>query len=269
MIVKLIELILFDRLGNFLKKVFWKIIICLFFGILVSLGVWQVHRGLDRLSLEGLFLKNSGKSKDLVLSWDEFKSRLETTDYSALRFQTIDLALEAKIMQAIEPMRNKIFLLDNQIKNRQQGYDIIVPVLINSQQLVFVNQGWVKKLENSRNLEPEKMFLEKKWGKAWIDIPSKPPKWLIKELSDAPGSWPMRIQKLDLEAMFDILKKSTNTNLDNIRPLPVLFQLEKPKPADLAMAASKNFAYAGQWFIFALLFLWYAKKIGREFLNAK
>ncbi|MEY4640967.1 MAG: hypothetical protein RLZZ227_961 [Pseudomonadota bacterium] len=94
--------------------------------LLLSLGFWQLRREDEKLAMQA--------------NWD---ARERETPV-ALGMLPVAGDLQYRQVELSGTVDNeRIFLLDNRVHLGQAGYDVVVPVTTDDNQLVFVNRGWI------------------------------------------------------------------------------------------------------------------------------
>jgi len=212
----------------------WPSLITLvMFGILMSLGFWQLDRAEQKQDLLGEF---SGGSEQAPFRLDETMLSFDDLQY---QFATAVGAYDAK----------RQFLLDNRTHNGIAGYEVLTPLrLAGGSFAVLVNRGWIP-LGASRAQLPELPVSDE--GREVIGR--------IKRVSlegfrlgeeELREGWPYRIQHVDTDFLGDEL---------GYRLMPIVLLLG-PEERDgfvrewhpLTFGPERNVGYAVQWFGLAL-----------------
>jgi surfeit locus 1 family protein len=132
--------------------------------------------------------------------------------------------------------------LDNRIRNGKVGYELLVPLDIQSGKLVVVNLGWVPKSSDiplKANLpNTEVSFLGRLTPNTqhYLELAPDEGKTVWQNLN-----W-VRYQALVQTPLYPAIAIATENNFG--------FEGFKPPAND---GSTKNFSYAGQWFLFAAL----------------
>ncbi len=140
---------------------------------------------------------------------------------------------------------DKSFLLDNQIRQGQMGYQRFTPFQTTSGTWVMVNQGWVKGNVSRTvlpDLSPLPSGLQTLTG---CFFPASINRWVPRPLETpllSPLIWPVRFQKWDWALFEQILGQPLSRK--------VLYLKDFPAPAT---SPQKHRAYAIQWFLLALI----------------
>jgi len=226
-------------------KFFPTVIFCGMFGLLVSLGFWQLDRADEKRQLLKLN-ENRSLSQILVLT-DETRD-----DVDELRYRQVQLS-------GIYDREHQ-FLIDNQIVNGQPGYFVMTPVILaNSEKAVLVNRGWVP-LKTNRSELPE-IFLS---VKTEVNIGGRINSFpgvgiqLAGAENPTPG-WPSVVQVINHEILSDRLGYPLfgfQVELDPDEKNGFVRQWRKAR----ILTPEKHQAYAFQWFALAVtlcgLFFW-------------
>ncbi len=201
--------------------------------ILVSLGIWQVARGLHKAEIEDL----SGLSAGQVLQNRDMPEDLSSLDY-------VRVVLRGTMDHA------HAFYLDNRVYRGRVGYEVFVPFTVDQADFsLLVNRGWVAK---DRSGQVAEMAIQ----------PSR-----IREISGhlyhpetgfalgpaftEPDRWPVTVQYLDFPAQSELL---------GVDLRPVVLVLDEDAPDALqriwqpyVMDAARHYGYAAQWWGLALV----------------
>ena len=111
------------------KLLFFIIII-----ICIILGLWQIDRANEKANL-----------------YNSFKDKISKNpiDFKVIKDNPIEFT---KIIIKGKYINDKQFLLDNKIFNKQAGYEVISPMLLDNQ-IILINRGWVS--NNNRQSLPK------------------------------------------------------------------------------------------------------------------
>tara|TARA_Y100001970_G_C14214903_1_gene849074 strand:+ start:1434 stop:2144 length:711 start_codon:yes stop_codon:yes gene_type:complete len=215
-------------------------IICLILGcaLLVNLGLWQLKRGNEKEEITSLYDQRKKAVPTRLLEQGHLGPSESTiwTNYQ----------LSGRFL-------NKIYLLDNRLKNSSAGYDVLSPFKIFDGPAVLVCLGWIAQGVNRDKL-PQIPTIDKKVKIAGVFTP--PPFSGLDIMPSVLRYEEMeknrfRIQRIDLQ---DIGSK-----LD-VNMYPLVFYTENPLPGLIRNAPDpdlyqphKHYAYALQWFSMALV----------------
>lgn len=203
------------------------------FPVLVSLGLWQLSRYHQKLSLEQVY---------------DARRYLAPLSFSDVRSYIDPLFLPVEISGHY--ISDKYFLLDNQIHNGQPGYDLLMPFKTASGELLLVNRGWLPLV--SREALPDvstpqgNLVLE---GSVYRALGES---FLLAEDLWRDG-WPKVIQSLDFSKAAAVLGQ-------NLPELTVILSelqpgAEQVRPVSINTKSEKHLAYAVQWFAMALVLI--------------
>ena len=201
------------------------------FPILVSLGVWQLTRYQEKLSLEQVY---------------DARRYLMPLSFSDISAYTDPLYLPVKVTGQFVP--DKYFFLDNQVHKGQAGYDLLMPFITSEGDWLLVNRGWLP-LESREKLPEISTPKGTQVIQGSIYRPLGESFLLTEDLWR--DDWPKRIQSLDFLRVDAALG----------RPVPAFTLVlseaqpgtEQVRPILINMKSEKHLAYAFQWFAMALV----------------
>ncbi len=236
-----------------ISSILISLFVCLLVLILMKLGFWQLERAIEKQHY--LFLmaqRTQGEEKKL--------SEINVNDVDFWRVRVKG-----------EFLHEYTFLLDNQVKNKKVGYQVVVPFLTHSS-IVLVNLGWIADSANRQTLPALKQ-----WSGP-VELTGRMHKPKANPFSlPAPSSpyWPKLVSQLDLKELNNIL----STYINNNSLFPAVLRLSEKSSIGYEkkwfwsnMPPEKHKAYAVQWFGLAAMLLvlflahWrkYAKKTGER-----
>lgn len=227
-----------------IKTVTLTVMYCLGLGLLLTLGTWQISRGLQKDSVLSLV---QPKLKEYpVLS--ELPADADPAD---LNYQQIRLSGHWDT--------TRLFLLDNRMNNGQLGYEIITPFRLAGGKTLLINRGWIAHHE-AGNISPPgantvsgTLYLPKKGytiGNA------------IQPAALASDTWPKVSLYMDLETFAGALKQPIS---------PLLLVLDENHTDSLiriwkavVILPERHYAYALQWYGLAIVYIifgviWYRR----------
>ena len=208
------------------------IVICFY------LGLWQLERAEEKLAIQNDF--NSEITKDYI----NIKSLLN----EPLRYKKI--FAEGSF---IEPY----FLLDNIVYNRKAGYYVISPFLIDGK-ILLVNRGWVDNYSRQKfpiiDTPKEAMTIN-----GYVKYPMQ-----LLELTSENISLqePYVIQNININQISNIIKKEIYPFIINLNE-PSRF-LYKYIPEKNGKSHLKHYMYAGQWFLFTIIGIFFLIILNRK-----
>lgn len=213
----------------FVKKAVAVVLFGLALLLLLSLGIWQTNRGLQKssvLSIVGTELQEYQTLEEIP------------TDFQALEYRTV------KLQGSWEA--DRYFLHDNRIHQRRPGYEVLAPFRLDSGQLLLVNRGWVGKQEVDaipalQSIAPVGTLYYPEKG------------YTIGESITASAGWPKVSLYLDMPVFSEKLG-------EDLAPLMLVMEEENPnslvrlwKP--VVVTPERHYAYALQWFGLATVLL--------------
>ena len=217
-----------------------------------ALGRWQI----DRIH-----------QKDKILQETDIASQFPTSPLSLIELDSLEAQEAAryrKVHFSAKRLPNQQFLLDNQIRDSQSGYNVLTPYELPGNQIVIVDRGWIVANSDRRSL-PDVSFLSSpglQMISGSIYVPYSSLFWdtfqdFFHQETDAKNdeSWP----KLLLNINFDWIEKKLE------RPtLPIIVRMSPDAPQKGYLrewpkmdptAVNVHLGYTVQWFALALLFL--------------
>lgn len=213
------------------------VLVACMMALFLWLGTWQ----LDRADLKTEILEQSRNlSSKAVVSLE-----LDRAEYESIRYSQVSVAGRYDIQHQL--------FLDNQVKHRKVGYNVLTPVKISgSNKAVLVDRGWVPQGQ-TRQLRPDIKFtqvndlivgsLYSPFGKGVR----------LGGLDDGEFLWPRVIQFLDFEAISERL---------GYHLLPVIIRLSPDAEngylrewKTVSFSPDKHLGYAVQWFGLAIAML--------------
>ena len=207
-------------------------------GICFYLGTWQIDRGQDKLSIQR-----------------DFESQVNT-EYSDIK-QLVDKPVRYKKLYATGIFDESFFLLDNIVFKRKAGYYVISPLLIDDK-VLLVNRGWVD--NHSRQKYP---IIETPKSMVTIKGYVKYPMQLL-ELSsnNITKKKPYVIQNINTKQISKILNKDiypfiVNLNEENQYAYTYI-------PIKNENNHLKHYMYAGQWFLFTIIGMFFLFILNRR-----
>lgn len=116
---------------NFTPGIFYTIVTCLVFAVLVSLGLWQLDRAEQKRAHYKAFIeRQSGEMLNI--------NDLQTDRLDKQAMQWLPVQATGAFFEEIQ------FLLDNQVVNTKAGYFVYTPFrLQDTKAWVLVNRGWL------------------------------------------------------------------------------------------------------------------------------
>lgn len=226
------EIIAFNRRWAMTPR--WIINCGLAFGILAGLSLWQLERAAEKAAL----LAQLAESRD---------SGVYAADY----VQTLPLT-EADGRQLVARGRwlsPQVWLLDNQVVRGRIGYDVIVPVQLDTVgQPMLVNLGWVAAPVGREQLPNVQIPAEiNVQGVVRTNLNG----FRLGQNVEDKGHWPMRIQVVSIKALDAYMRSALYPGLVyQMADSPFLVHYQA-----VVIPPERHRAYALQWGLLALAVL--------------
>lgn len=201
--------------------------------ILVSLGTWQLTRGMYKAELE----KKIEMSKDRTMDLQTAPKNWNDLNYREVRLMG-------------KPDSKGMMLLDNRIYQGRVGYEVIVPFMLQDQSaIVLLNRGWISR-EQANHLEDDVIIKDMQIiGQLYL------PKTGLKLVDTilARDQWPRVIAYLDIPSLSYELEIS-------LAPAVVVLDSTNDYAFEkiwqpYVMSPVRHYGYAVQWWGLALVLL--------------
>jgi len=211
----------------------------------VYLGVWQIHRGAEKQALEGQYAAAALQAP---------------VELQAATAPPPDLAAVAVTLHG-EYLAERQLLLDDQVQNDIPGYAVWTPLRLAGGGLVIVNRGWVPHGPDRRTLPPLPAAAgEVSLHGLWRSLPE--PGIRLGGSGCAPGQvpelWPRLVlypTAADLRCFYGEPVLAGEVLLaPDVLDLPGGF-LRDWRINPPGFPPVRHYAYAAQWFAFALTLL--------------
>ena len=221
--------------------------------LLLSLGTWQLGRAVEK---EELLADQKSKSEQSVVVLSTLLNDGRPIDDYRYR----DVQVSGKYDSSHQ------FLLDNQVKNRRVGYNVITPLYTEAGEIVLVDRGWVP-MGLSRQLTPnvaldDEALMRVVEGSLYTPLGEA---YSLGAMDDGEITWPRVIQFLDFEAMSNrvggdvlplVVRLSPAMDDGFLREWPIV-----------AAGPEKHLGYAFQWFMMAFVLATLLIVLSRRRLN--
>lgn len=228
----------------------WLLVTLMVVAALLGLAFWQLQRAAYKTELLQRFaqLQQSG-----------------AVNAQTIKNLTQELADGLQISASAHWLSPGIWLLDNQMLQGRIGYDVIVPMQLNTTGEIFlVNLGWVAAPMDRAQLPR-------------VNVPTQfnlqgvlrvhPGGFRLGKNSEPNGRWPMRIQQIDIDELSAYLKQPLYSG--------IIYQLHNTpyvvhyKP--VVMSPERHRAYALQWVLLAVavIIIAFAASLKRDIPAAK
>ncbi len=194
----------------------------------VKLAFWQIDRGDEKDSIYKNYVNSLNKEAAFITQLaDSYE------DFTPIKIKGLFI-------------KDKQYLLDNQVYNKKAGYDVLTPLVV-SDEVVLINRGWV--FNNDRTKIPdisiESMSTEVR-GYVYTYKNA-----FVLEADTFNTAWPKTIQSINhnqFKAHFDKKLKPYVIIMSDKQNESYIIR-EKYKTNEKL----KHYMYAGQWIIFSLI----------------
>ncbi len=201
------------------------------FVLLIYLGIWQIHRAIEKRDLKMQFLAQQQANPILLNRLKKISS--DQTYLSVIAEGHFD--------------NKHSYLLDNKIYKHQIGYEVLTPfILKNNPNTILVNRGWIPQGPSRKKLPNIKSVIEDILIEGVLFRPQKT--FHFKTITEE--KWPQRLSAL------------TPGFLNKKHLPPFIVVLNKPGAYSfiplwqpIILPASRHYAYACQWFGLSLTLL--------------
>jgi len=202
--------------------------------VFLSLGRWQQNRAVEKERIVSHSLERSKQQAEPL--------SLDRIEYESLRH--LPVSVEGEYDDKHQ------FLLDNQVKNHQVGYNVFTPVKVKgSEESVLIDRGWVAQgltRQLPPNIDIENIGVQLT-GALYVPYGKG---FRLGGLDDGEFLWPRVIQFLDFKEMSERLSYDL---------LPVVIRLSAEAENGFLrewnivnMGPEKHYGYAVQWYALAL-----------------
>jgi surfeit locus 1 family protein len=223
-------------------KLLSSIIFLLCISLFVSLGLWQLERANEKENIVNLYKKRqSFKPEKISFISDNNIKKKYYRNY----------VIHGKYI-------NKIFLIDNKIKNKKPGFNVITPFkLLDSNEIILVDRGWIKMKGERQNINKNYQYLNNQGIQNNVQeingyIYPRDKSYTIGNIS-TDKKWPRLLQAIN----FEEVKNSIDEK--NLLISGVVFRLSPENKYGfnrnwqiVFMDSNKHLGYAFQWFSMAL-----------------
>jgi len=216
------------------------------FCLLIKLSLWQWQRAEEKL-----------QHLTQIQNWQQ-QGAPAFTEFSRYSEADLDGAPLTGTAHWLAPV---VWLVDNQIWQGKAGYDVVIPVHVSadhtaipstSDKVLLVNLGWVAAPDSRQQLPAVEIparielqgVLRTKLGAFRLG----------NNLEDS-GSWPMRVQTIDVPSLASTLAKPLSNNESNNVFNGVFYQQQSPflyHYQPVVLPPEKHRAYALQWLLLAI-----------------
>jgi len=238
---------------NFLPRCIYSLleytILIVVFSCLVNLGNWQLKRATDK---ETILAQYNKMQASRAFDWTH-------KDKPPVSFAKV--AVHGQLLK-------KLFFLDNQFYHHNLGYYLLVPVLLQDNSILMVDEGWLSANNNRHILPPVAVELQQVWsGQVYYPKNSKVK---LGQVIDSRHGSSYVLESIDFAALEQILQRRVHH-----------WVLRMPAGANqqfvrewriVNMPPNRHRAYALQWFamagIIGIILLWrVGKMLNKKFKN--
>ncbi|MBR9912616.1 MAG: SURF1 family protein [Gammaproteobacteria bacterium] len=214
----------------------WKITLLglLFLPLLAWLGFWQLERAAEKSALLAAIAAQQ------ALPPVQLDLRAGSGELSGYR----------RVRAVGTFLQERTWLVDNRVLQGRVGYEVIMPLQLESGGVVLVNRGWVA----APPLRSELPTVATPAGRVIIEGRLQQPEGntLVRDLESS-KAWPKRIQQLDVQAAGRQLQAALlpwvlQLGADDEHALAVVWR-------DVNTSPDKHTGYAVQWFAMAVALL--------------
>lgn len=223
-------------------KLLSSIIFVLCISLFLSLGFWQLDRAEEKDRIVNLYSERQSLDSEKL---DSFLNIDITSTYY-------------KKYKLTGSYINKTFLIDNKIKNKKPGFNVIsLFSLYPTNEIIAVDRGWIEMKGSRKNIHKNFEFLnnqniDKNVQEINGYIYPREKSYTIGEIS-TDENWPRLIQALNFEEIMETIDEK------NFLVSGVVFRLGPDNRFGfdrsweiISMSSSKHLAYAFQWFAMAI-----------------
>ncbi len=215
--------------------------------VFIGLGLWQVQRAAE---------------KQHLLEAESAATQASPVPVASLG--PTNVPLHARASGGYD---EHLFLLDNRVRNRRAGYEVLAPLRITDDEAVLVNLGWVAQGESREQLPAVEVPTGTVQVTGLAMTPQPPPFELSDRETFATG-WPKVVQT----AVPGTLEKELGFQLRPVVLYPDGSEVAAHKVETMhEFGPERHHAYAAQWFGFAvvlvIVYLWHGLHRGQQRRN--
>ena len=213
----------------------WKLSLAtlVFFPLLVYLGFWQLERAEEKRQIQSRWQQQQSLPPLQVTFFDH--AMLEENEFRKVsvvgKFQT-----------------EKFWLLEGQVQNGELGYRVIMPFVLESDQIIAVDRGWIQGSPH-RDYVPTVETPEGTitvLGSLTVPSDSK----LVREAEVSVKAWPHKILEMDIEVMANQIEARLVLRILRLEPESQAAFVTNWRPFNSSV--EKHIGYALQWFLLAM-----------------
>ncbi len=215
--------------------------------VFIGLGSWQLQRAAEKQQL-----------------FDAESAAAQASPVPVASLGPTDVPLHAR---ASGRYGEHVFLLDNRVRDRRPGYEVLAPLRIGEDQAVLVNLGWVAQGARRAQL-PNVEVPAGTVQVIGLAMTPEPPPFELSDRETFAAGWPKVVQT----AVPGRLEKALDYRLRPVVLYPDGSEVAAHKVEVMhEFGPSRHHGYAAQWFGFALVlvivYLWHGLHRGRQRRN--
>ena len=223
-------------------KLLSSIIFLLCISLFLSLGFWQLDRAKEKDNIIQLYQERQASAPEKLESF--LNTDIKNTHY--------------KKYKVTGRYINKTFLIDNKIKNKKPGFNVISLFRLNiTNEIIAVDRGWIQMKGDRKNIHKNFEFLnnqniEKDVQEINGYIFPRDKSYTIGDIS-TDNNWPRLLQAVNFEAIEDTIDEKDSL----VSGVVFRLGLENKFGFDrsweiISMSSAKHLGYAFQWFAMAI-----------------
>ncbi|HEY0973613.1 MAG TPA: SURF1 family protein [Solimonas sp.] len=200
--------------------------------VMCGLGYWQLQRGFEKVELQSRYVAAEARPVRLI---------------SAGSVADPSLIERAQVQGRYDASRQ--LLLDNQSHDRKPGYQVLTPLLMADGSIAIVNRGWIPLPRGGETPDLSVTGDEVQFQALWRTLPAPA---IRLDVDNCAGSgWPRVVQYptiAELRCLYGEFVAEGVLLLDPAATDGYVRQWDR----GVELSPTKNYAYAAQWFAFAL-----------------
>ena len=223
-------------------KLLSSIIFLLCISLFLSLGFWQLDRAKEKDNIIQLYQERQEAAPQKLESF--FKTDIKNTYY--------------KKYKVTGRYINKTFLIDNKIKNKKPGFNVISLFRLNiTNEIIVVDRGWIQMKGDRKNIHKNFKFLnnqniEKDVQEINGYIFPRDKSYTIGDIS-TDNNWPRLLQAVNFEAIEDTIDEKDSFVSGVVFRLGLENKFGFNRSWEIiSMSSAKHLGYAFQWFAMAI-----------------
>lgn len=240
---------------HFSPTIFPSIAAIVVFGVLLSLGFWQLDRAEEKRVIERDVHKAQAQP---ALKIDRYLQDGAAEDLLTKIYHRAELTGQYDNQHQ--------FLYDNRTHKGKPGYHVLTPLRLSNEKIaVLVNRGWIPYNGSRDNIPSIQVTNEEQVVVGEIRNPSQ--SIVLSNVLHTATKFPVTIQNISVIALAKQLKYPL---------LPVVIELDKAQPLGFVREwqpyygkIDKHIAYAIQWFVMAAILLFLYIKLNTKKIASK